>query len=797
MKTMIKTLMSVMLVAVFLIVPMIGGISSMADSATENDILDIDSKLPVVHIRTNNGKNPGRDDDRTYFSGSMRVELNNYYSECENAYTGEEALGVGIRTRGNSTRTFLGAQQTGKYSYRIKLAEKADMFGMGKSKDWILLSNVYDPTSMRNVAAYELARALGLAYCDSTWVVLYLNGEYRGLYQFCESISISSKRVDITDWGDIVEDVAYSIAQKEGMSAEKAEILKDKMKENMAWVTSGKFEDYMIADYYKGKFDITSGYLIEYDSFDNQKDKRPFLFPSGKTPAGVMLKIDSPEYTYTNPEMLEYVRNLILDFEEAVTSDDFCTSDGRHYSEFCDMNSLVDFWLLQTIVMNGEFGIRSMFFYIENGKIYWSPVWDFDCGAGNHLTVTTNASGWNGNQNNRNHWYKALYKDSYFVTLLQERFADIRPTLDTMVEGIGIYRQYIEAEAERDYEKYGPRPFNNNGNVSYTFDREFDFYYKWQKDRIKWLETTLFKAVPGVGDVDFSSKVNVTLSYNNGVPLEGDKLTQYGAKSTYLLNSDEEKDLKFKVTTTHTTSTRFKMYINGVFYKEYNLTNTSPASGEIALDKLNLTPGTRNSVHFVLYNKNGAAYNRYGFTILVSDIKNPTPDQVAVQINTDVSVVTKGSDFTLPSAPYARKGLEFNGWTDGTAIYEAGSVIKASKSMALYEKWVHTDGTAVLYTDYIDIPYGNTVWVGDVTENKNDPDAGKKNPSEDIKEPENGEDPTLPENPTDKNDQTNNSGDKLQMSKALIIGLAIGAAVIIVGALGFAIAFRLARKKMK
>ncbi|MBR2431822.1 MAG: hypothetical protein IKB23_02795 [Clostridia bacterium] len=61
MKTMIKTLMSVMLVAVFLIVPMIGGISSMADSATENDILDIDSKLPVVHIRTNNGKNPGRD----------------------------------------------------------------------------------------------------------------------------------------------------------------------------------------------------------------------------------------------------------------------------------------------------------------------------------------------------------------------------------------------------------------------------------------------------------------------------------------------------------------------------------------------------------------------------------------------------------------------------------------------------------------------------------------------------------------------------------------------------------------
>ena len=117
--------------------------------------------------------------------------------------------------------------------------------------------------------------------------------------------------------------------------------------------------------------------------------------------------------------------------------------------------------------------------------------------------------------------------------------------------------------------------------------------------------------------------------------------------------------------------------------------------------------------------------------------------------------------------------------------------------MALYEKWVHTDGTAVLYTDYIDIPYGNTVWVGDVTENKNDPDAGKKNPSEDIKEPENGEDPTLPEDPTDKNDQTNNSGDKLQMSKALIIGLAIGAAVIIVGALGFAIAFRLARKKMK
>ncbi|MBE6606947.1 MAG: hypothetical protein E7633_00120 [Ruminococcaceae bacterium] len=791
MKRFIKNITSAVLAIIFLIVPIISGISSFADTEDNDNILDIDSKLPEVHIRTNSGKNPEQDDDKVYFKGTLRVELNDYYSECENAYTGETALGAGIRTRGNSTRTFLGAKQTGKYSYRIKLDEKADMFGMGKSKDWILLSNVYDPTSMRNVTAYELARALGLAYCDSTWVVLYLNGEYRGLYQFCESISISSNRVDITDWGDIVEDVAYSIAKKEGFSSSKAEILKDKMSENMAWVTSGKFENYTISDYYSGEFDITSGYLIEYDSFDNKKDKRPYLFESGRTPAGVMLKIDSPEYTYTNPEMLEYVRNLILDFEEAVLSDDFCTSDGRHYSEFCDMNSLVDFWILQSVVMNGEFGIRSMFFYIENGKIYWSPVWDFDCGAGNHLTVTTSASGWNGNQNNRNHWYKALYKDSYFVTLLQERFADIRPTLDTMIEGIEIYRQYIEAEAERDYDKYGARPFNNSNNVSYTFDREFDFYYKWQKDRIKWLEDTLFKDVPGVGDVSFSEKISLTLKYSGGSALEADKLTQYGAKSTYIYDTDKNDDLTFKVTTTHTTSTRFEMYINGVFYKEYKLTNSAPASGTIELDKLNLTSGVRNSVHFVLYNKENNAYNRYGFTILMSDIKNPTANQVVVQINTDISVVDKDSDFTLPNAPRAREGLEFKGWTDGSNIYEAGSVIKASESVALYEKWVHTDGTAVLFTDYIDIPYGNALWIGDVTENKNNPDKDTGKPENDI---------VVDEIPDGNENNTNGNGENepnKEIPRGLIIGLILGAAVIIIGTFSFAISFKITRKRME
>ena len=41
------------------------------------------------------------------------------------------------------------------------------------------------------------------------WWKSFLNGEYRGTYQFCEQVKIAGSRVDIHDWEDYAGDVAY------------------------------------------------------------------------------------------------------------------------------------------------------------------------------------------------------------------------------------------------------------------------------------------------------------------------------------------------------------------------------------------------------------------------------------------------------------------------------------------------------------------------------------------------------------------------------------------------------------
>ena len=74
-------------------------------------------------------------------------------------YTPEGALDcfAGVQElagRGNST------WDAEKKPYRLKLAAQQNLLGMGAAKDWILLSNVFDSSHIRNKVTYDFAREL-------------------------------------------------------------------------------------------------------------------------------------------------------------------------------------------------------------------------------------------------------------------------------------------------------------------------------------------------------------------------------------------------------------------------------------------------------------------------------------------------------------------------------------------------------------------------------------------------------------------------------------------------------------
>lgn len=96
-----------------------------------------------------------------------------------------------VRGRGNAT------WWAEKKSYSVKLFQEADLLGMGKGQNWILLANAYDASHIRNKVAYDMAEEGMLFAPDTAWVDLYLNGEYAGVYLLSERNEIHPERVQI------------------------------------------------------------------------------------------------------------------------------------------------------------------------------------------------------------------------------------------------------------------------------------------------------------------------------------------------------------------------------------------------------------------------------------------------------------------------------------------------------------------------------------------------------------------------------------------------------------------------
>lgn len=121
---------------------------------------------------------------------------------------------------------------------------------MGESKHWVLLANAFDRTNLRNKLSYDLSGAFGMPYCESLLVNVVYNGVYYGLYELSENIRVDDGRVEVFDWEDVAKEVAKAIAKKDSLSDTECDALEEKLCSNLTWITSGKFGDYTISDYY-------------------------------------------------------------------------------------------------------------------------------------------------------------------------------------------------------------------------------------------------------------------------------------------------------------------------------------------------------------------------------------------------------------------------------------------------------------------------------------------------------------------------------------------------------------------
>ena len=104
---------------------------------------------------------------------------------------------VQIKGRGNTSWS---NNPDTKNPYRLKFANKVKPLGLKKGKNWVLIANKMIASMLTNAIGMKAASLLGTKAANHIIPVdLYINGTYKGSYNFTEKIGFSNNSVDIDD----------------------------------------------------------------------------------------------------------------------------------------------------------------------------------------------------------------------------------------------------------------------------------------------------------------------------------------------------------------------------------------------------------------------------------------------------------------------------------------------------------------------------------------------------------------------------------------------------------------------
>ncbi|MCR5262380.1 MAG: CotH kinase family protein [Clostridiales bacterium] len=505
------------------------------------DGIEPSGTLPVIYIETENGRTVNS--KTKYINASMRIETGKGGEYPHSLYAEKEG-GISIRARGNST------YWQDKKPYKIKLDTADDLLGMGVSRHWILLANVYDRSFLRNELAYAFSAELGMTYIKTRHVELVLNGDYKGLYQLTESIRIEKDRIDIRNWKKTAKEIASKLTD----DPEAADLLAEEMETDLSWVDTRYFTDgggktFDLSEYIDD-LDITGGYLFELDEYYDKNSKFT-------TAHNMPVMIDTPENAYTSDSMMEWCEDYFRHAENAMISADFHDREtGKHYSEFIDVDSFVDYWIVNQAFKNVEILWKSCFMYMDcGGKLTFGPVWDMDWSSGNHVNLSDTSAAldqWRiGDGGEREYWYRSLYDDPWFVQKIKDRWFEVRGILQRYIDSIDSLCGRLSEAAALDRLRWGDHHM--------SFEDECGALRDWLDARAEWMDVQLSKRDPNIDGkgIEKDRALILALKDENGADAEADA-SECGAD--YLISSGS---VVLEISVKHDLVKRWQILVNG------------------------------------------------------------------------------------------------------------------------------------------------------------------------------------------------------------------------------------------
>ena len=346
-----------------------------------------------------------------------------------------------IRGRGNASWWAMGE----KRPFRIRLESPRSIFGTEYiARDWVFLANAIDYSHMRTVGALYLGTRLGrfdFSPVPAVFVHVYLDGDYRGVYQLTDHMQRYPGRVEVEYNPDPMLSEYY-----------------------IEWCRHGRHPD-----------------DVEFYA-----DEIPFL-------------VHYPNSDDMTPEHIEFLTDFIDEVGQAIRNGVF-----EEVAALIDIPTFVDFYLVNEFTKNADVFFSSVYFTIRleednRHKLYAGPLWDFDQSAGgtfdDFYPDYSPQGPWAAY---RSEWFRRLMRIPEFVEIVSQRWSEIRDVevAETLAE-IRYLTTAYKADFERNFERW-PNKLGQylwrtppSMQVIGTYEGQVEYLLDWYEQRIIWMDEFL------------------------------------------------------------------------------------------------------------------------------------------------------------------------------------------------------------------------------------------------------------------------------------------------------------------
>lgn len=436
--------------------------------------------LPILRIDTTDGHDIT---DKEYYK-TCTVTLEN----CSEPMQFEDVT-ANIRVRGNSTAV------TEKKPFRLKFDKKRNMLGLNdgaKCKSWCLMADYYDYSLMRNSLAFRVCGELlgGYSFAsDCTWVELYVNGDYRGVYLLCEQTQINPHRVDIYEKEDTETnlEIGYLMVGQGGRTDEPNTVQIDFGGKPMTDLEGTTMS------FGGGNFSLSSGgdYTREQINFCSKV--------VGNIARLCYAAIIENEY-YELDENWELVRKT--SFEGTTKAE----KQIETISAYVDIESAVRIYMTDEIVKNLDSGTYNMYIDLSPDgakKLTFGPPWDYDFALANTKYNTTHsykglyAANFSVSDGMRvNTWFVMFCNAEWFREMCEPIWMEQREDLFAICESILTDASTHKDSFDRNFDRWRILGTMNMGHHQSEEIMGFeshadaaDFVYNWLYNRLVYLDT--------------------------------------------------------------------------------------------------------------------------------------------------------------------------------------------------------------------------------------------------------------------------------------------------------------------